>query len=373
MGANTNDTGNANFNAVLNGAEYDSGPHTITLKGLTAGQSYSVQLFALDDRGGAEGSRQFNYQDPNKALNISQTSTMGANVYFVGTFLATSSNMSIQQNLPTSNNGNLNALVIRALPSQTNLPPAQTNYLNFASTTVPANSGPATPANGVTSISGAGLAAGDVVVFDGLVINPNAGTSDTWGAVELNAGGFYGLTGAALGVKVETASSLTSSMWTNGLPQPNGFNFPAGGGSVKTNRLRIELTTTMATSTTNMNWVAKIDQGLTGTFSTSLAGTGVNFPGNIISLSFGANVSSHIFSPYIDTAPTVLGWQVNGGQIQLTWPPDHTGWSLQAQSNSLNAGLGTNWVKISGSAATNQFVFPIGRNNGSVFFRLIYQ
>ncbi len=67
-----------------------------------------------------------------------------------------------------------------------------------------------------------------------------------------------------------------------------------------------------------------------------------------------------------------LGWQVGGGQIQLLWPPDHTGWELQVQTNSLNLGLGTNWLTVLGSTLTNQFVFPISLVNGGVFFRVAY-
>jgi len=114
-GAFTGNTGNTNFNTVLNGFKYDGGPHTITLKNLTPGQLYSVQLFALDDRGGVEKTRQSNFQTPGNAASSSATFTMGSNVYVVGTFVATGANMVIQQNLPNSNNGNLNALVIRQL------------------------------------------------------------------------------------------------------------------------------------------------------------------------------------------------------------------------------------------------------------------
>jgi hypothetical protein len=128
-GANTNNTGNANFDTVLNSAEYDNGSHTITLKGLPVGQLYSVQLFALDDRNPATvGFRQFNYQDPNDSTDASATSTMDANVYVVGTFVATNANMVIQQNLPRSNNGNLNALIIRALPPQTSTIPPELDW-----------------------------------------------------------------------------------------------------------------------------------------------------------------------------------------------------------------------------------------------------
>ncbi len=48
---------------------------------------------------------------------------MGDNVYVVGTFTATSTDMTIQQNLPTSGNGNTQAVVVRALTAP---PPAIT-------------------------------------------------------------------------------------------------------------------------------------------------------------------------------------------------------------------------------------------------------
>jgi hypothetical protein len=62
----------------------------------------------------------------------------------------------------------------------------------------------------------------------------------------------------------------------------------------------------------------------------------------------------------------------NGSQLQLFWPQDHTGWTLQMQTNSLNTGLGTNWVGVTNSTVTNQLIVPFSATNGSVFFRLVY-
>lgn len=59
-----------------------------------------------------------------------------------------------------------------------------------------------------------------------------------------------------------------------------------------------------------------------------------------------------------------------GNQIQLSWSADHTGWRLEAQTNSLTTGLGTNWVTVTGSSATNQMFLPISPSSPSVFFRL---
>lgn len=114
-GAFLGDTGNANFNAVLNQFTFDGGPDTISLNNLFVGQQYSVQVFSLDDRAGAALYRQANFQDPNDQYNISTTFQMGDNVYTIGTFTASSTSVSIQENLLTGGYGNLNALVIRAL------------------------------------------------------------------------------------------------------------------------------------------------------------------------------------------------------------------------------------------------------------------
>jgi len=74
----------------------------------------------------------------------------------------------------------------------------------------------------------------------------------------------------------------------------------------------------------------------------------------------------------VSTAPPVFNFAINDGQLQLIWPQDHTGWSLQAQTNSSTNGIRTNWVAVPASTLTNQVTLPIGLTNDSVFFRLIY-
>jgi len=56
--------------------------------------------------------------------------------------------------------------------------------------------------------------------------------------------------------------------------------------------------------------------------------------------------------------------------IGLSWPADHTGWRLQAQTNSLSP---TNWFDLPNSISTNQMTFTIDPALGSVFYRLLYR
>jgi hypothetical protein len=72
------------------------------------------------------------------------------------------------------------------------------------------------------------------------------------------------------------------------------------------------------------------------------------------------------------TTPTNLVVSAGSdGSLTLSWPAEYVGWSLEAQTNSGPAGLGTNWVKVPGANATNQFQMPIDPANGSVFFRMV--
>jgi len=71
-------------------------------------------------------------------------------------------------------------------------------------------------------------------------------------------------------------------------------------------------------------------------------------------------------------APVSLVSSNSAGNLQLSWPQDHTGWSLQIQTNSLSKGLSTNWTVVQGSSATNVATVPLVQTNESVFLRLVY-
>ena len=77
-------------------------------------------------------------------------------------------------------------------------------------------------------------------------------------------------------------------------------------------------------------------------------------------------------TPLPSSVPTNIVVQVGSGQLQLSWPQDHLGWHLQIQTNSLNVGLGANWINVPDSTTTNQIFIPINPTNGSVFLRMVY-
>jgi hypothetical protein len=71
-------------------------------------------------------------------------------------------------------------------------------------------------------------------------------------------------------------------------------------------------------------------------------------------------------------APVSLVSSHSGVALTVSWPQDHIGWFLQAQTNRVNVGLGSNWITLPGSSTTNQYILPINLTNGCVFLRLEY-
>jgi hypothetical protein len=66
----------------------------------------------------------------------------------------------------------------------------------------------------------------------------------------------------------------------------------------------------------------------------------------------------------------LLQYGVNSNGLSLNWPQDHTGWTLEANTNALNTGSGANWVDVPGSTITNQMSFLI---TNTAFYRLVYR
>jgi autotransporter-associated beta strand protein len=103
----------------------------------------------------------------------------------------------------------------------------------------------------------------------------------------------------------------------------------------------------------------------TGSFA-SISGS----PGAGLAYSF--NAASGVLSVVTGVAsnPTNLLYTVSGNALAIAWPTDHLGWILQAQTNSLPAGLGTNWVDVAGSANGTSASITIDATAPAVFYRL---
>jgi hypothetical protein len=84
--------------------------------------------------------------------------------------------------------------------------------------------------------------------------------------------------------------------------------------------------------------------------------------------SSGSPVQQFVFN--FIPAPSITA-AAAGSVLQLSWPTNYIGWTLQAQTNASGVGISNNWSTVSGSTTTNRLSTPMGNTNESVFFRLI--
>jgi autotransporter-associated beta strand protein len=241
--------------------------------------------------------------------------------------------------------------------------------------------------NGPLGASGVTVAAPGVLggngVLSGTVLNhgtlaPGAGVgtlatgSEVWNGGSINA--------------VEITNAVTAGGWDR-LSIAGTLDLQA----VATNPVTLRLTTLAAdgapgpmegfTNTATYIWpIATASGGIlnfagnkfvvdpSGVLNDTTTGTSnvftVGASGNALVLKFGP--------PGPDTNPTNLAAVVNGANLDLSWPADHTGWRLETQTNALSVGLGNHWVTWPGSDTTNAVSVPLGPANPAVFFRLVY-
>jgi hypothetical protein len=72
----------------------------------------------------------------------------------------------------------------------------------------------------------------------------------------------------------------------------------------------------------------------------------------------------------MSATPVPITATPSGSTLQLNWPLDHTGWTLQVQTNALNVGISNNWATVANSTLTNQVIVPLNPANPTVFYRL---
>ncbi|MFO1487224.1 MAG: LamG-like jellyroll fold domain-containing protein [Verrucomicrobiota bacterium] len=86
--------------------------------------------------------------------------------------------------------------------------------------------------------------------------------------------------------------------------------------------------------------------------------------------------ANYVAGPGVLQPPSVVSTNLvfvrNGAVMTLSWPADHVGWRLQAQTNSASTGLGNQWTDVPGSVLTNNIVVPVDASVANVFFRLVY-
>jgi fibronectin type 3 domain-containing protein len=106
--------------------------------------------------------------------------------------------------------------------------------------------------------------------------------------------------------------------------------------------------------------------------STSFTDTNVTNGGTCYYVVRAANFTGEspdslpVSAQLVSLVPPTLSFTISSGQLEFSWPGDHTGWRLQ-MNTSLST---TNWQDVPGTEAANFVSIPI--TNGNAFFRLVY-
>ena len=98
------------------------------------------------------------------------------------------------------------------------------------------------------------------------------------------------------------------------------------------------------------------------------AGMTINSPGITVANNLAVDGSVTVTS--VSPPPTITP-TYSGGTLTLTWPATWIGGvHVQVQTHPPGGGLGTNWVTIPGTDASNSYSTLVNATNGSVFYRL---
>ncbi len=101
----------------------------------------------------------------------------------------------------------------------------------------------------------------------------------------------------------------------------------------------------------------------------TVTGAGATWTNN---LAVDGSISALTVTLGIATNAISMTNSYSGGNLHLSWPTDHIGWHLEAQTNTLATGLrNTNWFPWPNSSTTNSVSIPVNSTNPSVFFRLV--
>lgn len=108
------------------------------------------------------------------------------------------------------------------------------------------------------------------------------------------------------------------------------------------------------------------------TLPTYDAANNINYTWNN-TLASNGRITVQTATPAVNTNPTNITAVVSGNTLELSWPPDHKGWTLQTNAVGIAAaGAWFDYPPDTGSRDTNKVTFTIDRTKTNVFFRLVY-
>lgn len=245
-----------------------------------------------------------------------------------------------------------------------------------------------TPDGGLTLLGGGTLTLSGTSTYTGNTIVSNATlkvTGSLVAGVDVKSGGTLTGTGTLNGpVAVESGGTLAPSIGAIGTLTLNSDLTLQAGSSVSMKVNQTAGTSDLVTGMNNVTYGGTlVVTNLSGTttngsqFTLFSAGNPTNnfssisgTPGANLAWSFNPTNGVLSVVSTVATNPTNITAVVSGSTLTLSWPADHLGWILQSQTNSLIAGLTTNWVDVAGSSASTTNIITMDPTEPTVFFQI---
>lgn len=210
-------------------------------------------------------------------------------------------------------------------------------------------------------------------------------STNSWGLVMSTNGTVQCQLGTNTASLVISTNVLNDGRWHQVVDvyTPNSTATGTGTNALYVDGMLNKLTTSVATNGILPGSTQDVFIGSDPQFTNNPVGVGRQFSGEVCDVALFTNslTAAEVQQLYSLTVPPVVTVNSNptnivftaaNNSLTLSWPLDHTGWTLQAQTNDVTTGLSTNWVDVAGSTTTNQVVIPVDPNNGTVFYRLYY-
>jgi len=228
-------------------------------------------------------------------------------------------------------------------------------------------SGNTTVSNGTLLVNGQ-LNAGIVTVLTGATLGGVGGTIA--GPVTVQSGGT--LSDFAGGTNILTiANTLTlqpGSITTVEINKTAGTNDVVTGLTSVTYGGTLVVTNVAGTLTTSDSFQLFSSASYSGSFSAlspAAPGAGLLWNTNTL-LTDGKLRISAVNTTSTNFTVTLVG----GNTLQMSWPANQIGWTLE--SNSQNISVEADWIRVPGSAQSNTANSVVNTNQSGVFFRLVY-
>ncbi len=246
---------------------------------------------------------------------------------------------------------------------------------------------PASPTNSPTVVLAASTAVLDVsqmgyIDVDGVTLVTNGIMEVISGQTVAGLGTIRGHVLADVGSTLNVGLPLGTLTVTNGIELAGAVNMNINAAATpNSSQLASSGITVDGTATLTVNNLGSeggatfhlFNQAVSGFASVTLPPlTGTNLWVNNLNVDGSITL---LAPPLMNLTPTniVASFNPGTGTLTLSWPTDHIGWHLQSQTNTLAAGLGTNWVEVVGANATNQVSLQLDTTQGTVFFRMVSQ